>query len=170
MWPCLRTLLPSRMSSLGTASSLWAHSSNARGCRLVVVTGWNSPVIVVGWDLSGLVVVGVDSSSLGVICLDWSWLGSVRRRPCPRWFCSRWPFVFGRNSPPLVVVGVMLVVLCWIPPVWSSNCRGFPLLRHFVSLSFTTSFYPPHTPPFPFSRPSFPPPSRPHPFGKGRGG
>ena len=72
LWLCLRTLLPLRMSLLGTTSGLWVHSSNSRGGRLVVVTEWNLAVVIVGWDLSGLVMVGVDSSSLGVICLDLS--------------------------------------------------------------------------------------------------
>ena len=60
------------MLSLGATSGLWVHSLNLHGGCLVVVTEWNSAVVVVGWDLSGLVVVGVDSSLLGVICLDLS--------------------------------------------------------------------------------------------------
>ena len=131
MWPCLRTLLPSRMLSLGAASSLWAYSSNVRGCRLVVVTGWNSPVVVVGWDLSGLVVVGVGSTaSLPALVLLtlalrlWTEFAAVGRR---------WGDV-GRlvlDSPGLVLQ------LSWFP---SPSPLHVPLLHHLVLPSSHASF------------------------------
>jgi len=67
------------MLSLGATCRPWAHSSNPRSGRPFVITGWDSLVVVVGWD----------SPTLGWIRRRWSSLGGF--------------IVVGLDLPPLVV-------------------------------------------------------------------
>jgi len=115
-WLHLRTLLPSRMSSLGTTCRVWAQSSHPCGGRPVAMIGWDSPVVVVGWDLLSLVFVGgirrrwagfarVGPSSTGglarVVPLS---LGGIRRRWGGFAGVGRHWAGFARFGPPLVVI------------------------------------------------------------------
>ena len=118
-------------------------------CRFIVVGCDSSGFIMVGFNGIGCHWVGL--ACVGSACVSPSLL--LLALHCCHW--SSW--------------GWHCLLLSWIPLVWSSNYHGFPLLRCFVFLYFTTLFSHPPPSPFPFSCPLFPSPSHPHPFGKGRG-
>jgi hypothetical protein len=97
---------------------------------------------------AGVGLAGVGLARIGLARISSSSLGGIHRH---RW--GDWS--------PLGCISQCRSSLGWIPPLWSSGCRGFPC--------FAASCPPSSLPHFPLLTHLLSP-SRPHPFGKGRGG